>query len=124
MTGPTRRGTGVLGGRGEDLAAAFLAARGLRILERNFRSRCGEIDIVAMDGCTLVFCEVKTRRDRGYGPPECAVTARKQRQLRRAAAVYLSARGVRDRECRFDVVAVLASGGEPEITYFRNAFYY
>ena len=109
---------------GESLAAGYLMSKGLRILARNYRVVQGELDIVAMDGQVLVFCEVKTRRGIGFGPPECAVTPWKQRQMRRAAEAYLYCHGLRDQECRFDVVAVLLHDGTHDITHFKNAFYF
>ena len=111
------------GGRGEEIAARFLAGHGYRILERNFRfRRKGEIDIVAREGEYLVFCEVKMRTGDSYGLPEYAVTPLKQDTIRRTAAAYLALKGVRDQPCRFDVVTIRFRGTEPEITLLRNAF--
>ncbi len=112
-----------LGSLGESLAACYLEGQGLRILERNYRARQGEIDIVAMEGPVLVFCEVKARTDAEFGEPEYAVTPRKQHQMRRAAAAYLYEHGITDQECRFDVVAILLDREPPAINYFKNAFY-
>ncbi len=103
----------------EHLAAAYLAEQGLTILEHNFRAPGGEIDLIALDGNTLVFVEVKYRKDGRMGLPEEAVTVRKQRTIRRTAAAYLSEHGGSGgRPCRFDVVAVL---GE-KISWIPNAF--
>ncbi len=107
------------GGRYEEIAAAFLQERGYRILERNFRDRFGEIDLVARDGRYLVFVEVKYRRDSGSGYPEEAVDARKQARLRHTASGYLYSRHYpQDMPCRFDVVSIL---GE-EIRLIADAF--
>lgn len=107
------------GGRYEEIAAAFLQERGYRILERNFRDRFGEIDLVARDGRYLVFVEVKYRRDSGSGYPEEAVDARKQARLRHTASSYLYSRHYpQDMPCRFDVVSIL---GE-EIRLIADAF--
>ncbi len=111
------------GQRGESLAARFLEKEGLRILQRNYRAKQGEIDIVAMDGPVLVFCEVKARSDTEFGEPEEAVTCRKQRQMKRAAAAYLYDHGLIEQECRFDVVAILLNKEPPDVRYFKNAFY-
>jgi putative endonuclease len=93
------------GRRGEDLAAAFLSAKGLAIVERNFRAKVGEIDIVARDGEELVFVEVRARAGRGFGGAAASVDAGKRRRLVRAARVWLAARGW-DGPCRFDVVTL------------------
>lgn len=109
---------------GEDLAARFLERQGLRILGRNLRSRLGEIDLVARDGATLVFVEVKTRRPGTADPPQASVDARKQRRLARLAVNYLARRWLGDLACRFDVVAVTVGpdGRAPVIEHFRGAF--
>jgi putative endonuclease len=112
-----------LGRTGEDLAIAELERRGYAILERRYRTRCGEIDIVADDGGTLVFVEVKTRVDAEFGTAAEAVTRWKQRRLARMARDYLARRAIADdRPCRFDVVAVMLDRPEPAIEVFRHAF--
>ena len=116
---PNRRAEGK---SAEDLAAAFLESKGMRILERNFHfGRAGEIDLVAEDGETLVFVEVKARSSTLYGSPEEAVTPAKRRAIRKAAEGYLFVRGVADRECRFDVVTIRFYTAEPEITHLIAA---
>ncbi|HTS21553.1 MAG TPA: YraN family protein [Casimicrobiaceae bacterium] len=87
----------------EALAARFLAERGLSIVERNYRCRGGEIDIVARDGTTVVFVEVRMRRSRAFGGPGESITAAKRRRLRLAAEHYL-ARLPREPACRFDAI--------------------
>jgi putative endonuclease len=112
-----------LGRTGEDLAIAELERRGYAILERRYRTRGGEIDIVADDGGTLVFVEVKARVDAEFGTAAEAVGGWKQRRLVRMARDYLARRAVaNDRPCRFDVVAVMLDGPEPVIEVFRHAF--
>jgi len=100
----------LLGRSGEDLAAEHLLRQGFRILERNYRTRFGELDIVAFDGRTLVFCEVKSRTVNrvGIGPLE-AVHPAKRAQVRRMARGWLAAGGQRPfaAEIRFDVIAVV-----------------
>lgn len=95
-----------LGPEGEARVAGFLEARGWKVLERNWRCRFGEMDLVAEDGRTLVFIEVKARSSRRRGPPEEAVDAAKQARLSRIAGEYLAAHGALERTTRFDVVAL------------------
>lgn len=112
----------VLGDRGENLAARHLRDEGLKILERNFRSPVGEIDIIARDGDTLVFVEVKTR---SYDDPmpEDQVNQAKQHQITKAARFYLSRYGTSQPPARFDVVAVVWPKGQPpQIRHTPNAF--
>jgi putative endonuclease len=80
------------------------------------------VDIIAEEGDVLVFCEVKYRRTEEYGPPELAITPRKQARVRRAALAYLTDEGIEDRVCRFDVVALQKKRSETEIRHWRNAF--
>ncbi len=104
----------------ESRACEYLESAGIRVLERNFRSRRGEIDIVALDGDTLVFAEVKYRTTNVMGYPQEAVTAAKQRTIMNTARVYLMMRGLPETTlCRFDVIACFADG---EIRHFANAF--
>ena len=95
-----------LGTRGEQIAVKYLQNRGYRILERNYRNRLGEIDIIARHGRDLVFIEVKTRTDNLFGSPFDSVTAAKQRQLSKVALEYLSKHNWLDHPARFDVVGV------------------
>lgn len=112
-----------LGRQGEDLACGELRRRGYAILERRFRTRRGEIDIVARDGDVLVFVEVKARSSRGFGGALGAVTPRKRRQVVAMAQRYMARVGWTARPCRFDVVAVQArAGAAPDVTLIRNAF--
>jgi putative endonuclease len=115
------RAKDALGKYGEDEAARFLTGEGLQILERNWRCREGEIDLVVVDGDVLVVCEVKTRRDDRFGGPLVAVTPEKVARLRRLAAEY--ARGQRWRgPLRVDVVAVWAPfQGPVRIEHVRGA---
>ena len=111
------------GADGEELAARYLRERGYTIVEQNFRfSRMGEIDIIARDGEYLVFCEVKTRKNEEYGPPEYAVTSQKQNTIRRIAGAYLYLRGITGQACRFDGVTIRFEGETPRLTLIQNAF--
>ena len=115
-----------LGKSGEEAACVELRRRGYAILARRYRTRIGEIDIVARDGPTLVFVEVKARTSARYGHPAEAVILHKQAKLTAMAEDYLSrcGPGARDRPCRFDVVAVtLGEQGEAAtIEVIPNAF--
>ena len=99
--------TSDLGTRGEDAAAAFLQRAGLTIVERNWRCKLGEIDIIAIDDTTLVLVEVKTRRTVAKGTPEEAVSPTKQRKLLRLAEAYLAQAGLEAQDVRFDVIGIL-----------------
>jgi putative endonuclease len=112
-----------LGAIGEELAARELEAQWYAILARRYRTRHGEIDIVARDGETVVFVEVKARATAELGRAAEAITPWKQRRLASMAAEYLARQHVDECPCRFDVVAVdEADGPAPLITVFRNAF--
>jgi putative endonuclease len=112
-----------VGTLGEQAACVALEAKGYRILNRNYRVRGGELDIVCeLDG-TLVFCEVKTRTSALFGIGEEAVTAAKQRRLRKLALEYLQREGRRARAIRFDVIAIDVSDGlVSELRHLENAF--
>lgn len=111
-----------LGSHGEEVAVALLKRRKYKILERNYQCAVGEIDIIALDGKTLVFVEVKTRSTWAFGSPQAAVTPKKQRQLAKVAAYYLQERRMGNRQARFDVVAVTAGTRAHEVEVIRNAF--
>jgi putative endonuclease len=113
------------GNQGEEIAANFLIARGFRVLERNFRCKGGEVDIIARDpgDKSLVFIEVKARRSLAYGVPQLAVTAFKQRQISKAALTWLSKNRLHDQNARFDVIAILLhTDGLHAIDHIKNAF--
>jgi putative endonuclease len=111
------------GAVGEELAVNYLRERGFVILERNFRCKGGEVDIVAREGGTLVFVEVKTRRSSAYGVPQLAVTAFKQRQIARAAQFWLARNHKVGSAARFDVLAIqLPAVGAAIIEHIPNAF--
>ena len=108
----------------EDIAAEFLQRQGLELLVTNYRYRTGEIDLIMIDDQTLVFVEVKQRRDSQFGRPEESVGMAKQAKLRRTAASYLQHH---DRSqswpCRFDVVAITGSPHAPVCRWIQNAFH-
>lgn len=115
-------GRQTLGKLGEDLACAELARRGYAILERRYRTRYGEIDIVARSGGSLVFVEVKTREGSQFGGGEAAVTVCKQQRIIRMAIDFLARRHLQDQPCRFDVVTIDVEGGRPKIEVYPHAF--
>ena len=113
-----------LGRLGEAAAAHALERAGLRVVERRYRRRVGEIDIIAERGELLVFVEVKTRRNDRYGTPGEAITARQRRRIARAALDYLTRRGWLARRCRFDVVEVYATDeGISRVRHIEAAFH-
>lgn len=111
-----------LGRRGEDLAVRELRRRGYEILERRWRCRLGEIDVLAWDGETLVVVEVKARSRSDYGSPVNAVNARKARRLERLARAYTRSRRLTDVNVRFDVVGVtFEAGNRPKVVILKGA---
>ena len=108
-----------LGVPGEEMAVAFLEARGLLIVQRNYRCRLGEIDLIARDGATTVFVEVRKRKSSAFGGAAGSITAGKRLKLIRAAQHYIS-RLRSAPQCRFD--ALLIEGEPPRIEWIRNAF--
>ena len=111
-----------LGKRGEDLALKRIKRLGYKFVSRNFRCPLGEIDLIARDGDTLVFLEIKTRKGRSLGYAKEAVGPRKRRQLSKVALAYMKANNCCDVKSRFDVVAVNLRGSREEIEVVRNAF--
>ncbi len=112
-----------LGDSGENLAAKHLRSQGYAIIERNYRLKAGELDLIARKGSTLVFVEVKTRRSDRYGPPETAVTRTKQRRIVRLAEMYMKQKKLLHLQPRFDVIAIQwkETGGH-EINHIQAAF--
>ena len=119
MTNDPRQALGI---SGEDLACAELQRRGYAIVERRYRTRYGEIDIVAKDGLTIVFVEVKARMTQEFGGAAAAMTGWKQRRISRMAADYLARQKLHDCPCRFDVVAIDFDESEPRVIVYPNAF--
>jgi len=124
---PTNRETGQ---EGEALAAALVEGKGYTILDRNYRFNREEVDLVCFapwpsgDGGEIVFVEVKARRGDGFGRPEEAVTAAKQRAIMRVAEAYLFERKLGGAIVRFDVVAITFGRCEPHVEHLENAFGY
>ena len=111
-----------LGKTGEDLACEELERRGYAIIARRYRRRGGELDIIARDGETMVFVEVKAREGRAFGEACEAVTPNKRRTITRLALDYLMRNRLTECCCRFDVVSIHFESGTPVIDVYRNAF--
>ena len=110
------------GKTGEDLACCELKRRGYAIIARRHRCRSGELDIVARDGPTLVFVEVKARESRAFGDAAEAVTWQKRQRIVRLASEYVMRHHLNDSPCRFDVVSIQFDDGRPVIQVFQDAF--
>jgi putative endonuclease len=111
-----------LGRRGEAVAEAFLRARRYTIVARNYRCRAGEIDLVALDGPTLVFVEVRSRRGTARGTPLESVDGRKQARVARVARHFLAVQGWNDRDARFDVIGIRFEVEPPAVDHVAGAF--
>lgn len=112
-----------LGARGEALAALHLVENGMELIDRNWRTKYGELDIVARDGDVFVFIEVKTRSGTGYGTPAESVTYAKRQRIRRLALAWLDERKSPWVRVRFDVVAILMTrDGDPIVSHLRAVF--
>jgi putative endonuclease len=112
----------IFGKTGESVAADYLSRQGYQILERNYRSKVGEIDIIAQDGDALVFVEVKTRRSESFASAKSAITAQKRKKISMAALSYLKKKGLLHKKARFDVVTVVDPAGSAKIDLIPNAF--
>ena len=111
-----------LGRDGEEIAERLYRKMGFRVLDRNFRCKAGEIDLVARRGPLIVFCEVKSRRTDRWGEPAEAVGYAKQARLRRLAAVWLSERRPGSVDIRFDIVSVIVRRGRSYVRHIPDAF--
>jgi putative endonuclease len=111
------------GSRGEEAAECYLRRAGMKVVERGFRFRGGEIDLIAREGEEWVFVEVKTRTSEDFGSPAESVTPRKRRKILLAASSFLQSRGAWDQPCRFDVISIrLAVDGALRLEHLRDAF--
>ncbi|MHB8154566.1 MAG: YraN family protein [Candidatus Omnitrophota bacterium] len=106
----------------EDAAVKFLKAKGYKILERNYKNKFGEIDIIAQQNGVICFVEVKARHSLVLGSPQEAVNSSKQRQISRVAVYYLKSKKLLERPARFDVLALLYVNSQPEISLITDAF--
>lgn len=118
--------TNDIGDRGEDIAAGHLEEAGYRVLERNYHFERNEVDLVCLDpdgGGEIVFVEVKTRSGKEYGVPEASITDEKKESLVEVARAYLHERKLEGAPARFDVVGVLLTGGDADVSHYENAFW-
>lgn len=111
-----------LGTWGEETAAGYLKACGYKIIERNFYCRIGELDLVAMDGETIVFIEVKTRRSLAYGLPCESITETKKYHIRRTIKYYLMIHGLEGIDLRIDIMEILVKNQSTYVRHIKNAF--
>jgi putative endonuclease len=112
----------LLGKEGERLAEQYLKKKGYKIVERNYRCRGAELDLIVLDRRVIVFVEVKTRTGHGFGSPFEAVEFRKQQKMIQAAQYFLNERKLHQRDARFDVVGISWPGDEPLVEHIENAF--
>ena len=109
------------GTRGEIIAANYLKNKGYKIIERNYRNKIGEIDLIALDGEILVFVEVKTRISKAFGDPLEAINLTKQEKIHRIATLYLMTKNKMEKPFRFDAISILGDS-EEDIRHIENAF--
>lgn len=107
---------------GEDLAARFLKKQGYKIICRNYRTKFGEIDIIAKDTDIIVFIEVKSRRTSTFGHPKCSITHEKQKRISKTALYYLKTTDQSNASARFDVVTVNSHNKKTDVEIIKNAF--
>ncbi|HTN70823.1 MAG TPA: YraN family protein [Methylomirabilota bacterium] len=112
----------LFGKEGERLAERYLQQKGYKIVERNYRCRGGEVDLIVLDRKIIVFVEVKTRSDHRFGSPLEAVETRKQQKMIRAAQFFLHEKKLHSRDARFDVVGISWRGQKPAVEHIENAF--
>ena len=113
-----------LGAKGEKLAAKFLKRKGYKIVQRNYRCRLGEIDIIAEQDRSIIFVEVRSKQSERFGPPQYSITRAKRGQISKTALCYIKEKRLVERSCRFDVIAITFSpeSRKPEIEHIENAF--
>ncbi|MBW2622229.1 MAG: YraN family protein [Deltaproteobacteria bacterium] len=111
-----------LGRRGEDLAAAFLKKKGMKLVDKNVRTRYGELDLILLDGKEIVFTEVKTRSGPVEINPRLSIGLEKRRRLSKSALDFLNVKGWQNRTARFDVVCIVMEGTKPQFDYLIDAF--
>ena len=112
----------IFGRESESIAVKYLKKQGYKILEQNYRTKLGEIDVIAKDKNTLVFVEIKARRSDRYGNPKWAITPKKKRQMSKVALYYLKVTRQMDVKARFDVVTVRSMENKPQMDIIKNAF--
>jgi len=110
------------GEKSESIAVNYLKKQGYKIIEQNYRTKLGEIDIIAKEKDIIVFIEVKSRKSKNFGNPKWAVTPKKQRTISMVALQYLKTTMQSNVKARFDVVSIISSNDNPSIEIIKNAF--
>ena len=110
------------GEKSESIAVSYLKKQGYKIIEQNYRTKLGEIDIIAREKGTIAFIEVKARKSKNFGNPKWAVTPKKQRKISMVALQYLKTTMQSNVKARFDVVSIISSQDNPSIEIVKNAF--
>jgi len=110
------------GRRGEALAQSYLRAKSIKVIDRNYRCKFGEIDLIARQHDTIIFIEVKTRTHHQFGPPEASVTKAKQRKIIQVALGYLTQHELHDAPVRFDVIGITLMGNKHRLNHIEAAF--
>ncbi len=110
------------GEQSESIAVSYLKKHGYKIIEQNYRTKLGEIDIIAREKGTIAFIEVKSRKSKNFGSPKWAVTPKKQRKISMVALWYLKTTKQSNVKARFDVVSIISSNDNPSIEIIKNAF--
>jgi putative endonuclease len=111
-----------IGQKGENLAVEYLQKLGYKVLERNYRCKLGEVDIIALDNDTLVFIEVRTRSSLDFGLPQESINRRKRHQISKVALEYMIRRKLKNIPARFDVVAISLEPGKEKVDHIKDAF--
>jgi putative endonuclease len=111
-----------IGQRGEEMAVSFLKGLNYQILERNYRCKLGEVDIIARDNDTLVFIEVRTRSSLAFGLPQESINRRKRHQISKVALEFILRKKMKNTPARFDVIAISLEPGKEKVDHIRDAF--
>ncbi len=111
-----------VGNRGESLAEDYIKRKGYKIIHRNYRCKLGEIDIIAKDGDTIVFIEVRTKQNENFGSPQDSVTSTKISKISKTALNFIQEKNLSGYSYRFDFIAITFSQGKPNIEHIENAF--
>ena len=111
-----------VGNKGESLAENYIKRKGYKIIQRNYRCRLGEIDIIAKDDDTIVFIEVRTKQNENFGSPQDSVTSTKISKISKTALRFIQEKNLSGFSYRFDFIAITFSQGKPNIEHIENAF--
>ena len=111
-----------VGNKGESLAEDYIKRKGYKIIQRNYRCRLGEIDIIAKDDDTIVFIEVRTKQNENFGSPQDSVTSTKMSKISKTALSFIQEKNLSGFSYRFDFIAITFSQGKPNIEHIENAF--